>query len=77
MCAIKTIPPRIASLQDFYPGKFPKKIEPENDMRLTPRSAGLKMNQGSKQIFGGNLQTSQQLEMLAHAGFAVDKRKKK
>jgi hypothetical protein len=72
LCGLRCGTPRMCALEDFYEGIFPR----EDESHKRPLEAGLKKQSG-KQIYGDNIQSAEQLIMLANAGLANDKREQK
>ena len=73
--ALNAFPPRVCSIVDFYGGLFEK--EPAPAAARNELESGLKLNPGQRQIFGGNIQSAEQFDLLAKAGYIRDLRKKK
>jgi hypothetical protein len=67
--------PQICTVQDFYPGIFPKKEEQTLVDGVKSLEPGLKHNHKSRMPLGDNIQTAEQYELLAKMGLVVDKRK--
>ena len=72
MVALRSFPPRVCSLQEFYPGIFPQ--EEEEEVSLLPLNAELMYTPGKKRPFGDNIQSAEQFTALAQAGWAIDER---
>lgn len=71
--ALNAFPPRICAITDFYGGLFEKEPAAASEKL----EAGLNFNPQSKQIFGGKIQSAEQFDLLAKAGYIRDLRKKK
>jgi len=68
-CALKSFPPRVCPIQEFYPNIFV--LEEQEEL-----SSSLSYDPKSKTPFG-SVRSAEQFERLAGAGWAVDHRKKK
>ena len=70
--ALNAFPPRVCAITDFYGGLFEKETLPGGEELET----GLAFNPNQKQIFGGKIQSAEQFDLLAKAGYVRDLRKK-
>jgi len=72
VASLRSGSPSCCTITDFYAPLFPEK---EN--QASPLEAGLRQDFGRRRFLGNNIQSAEQVEMLAKMGLARDLRKRK